>query len=442
MDEEYAEYRCSACKKAIKNQVIKCKSCVRLFYHPGCVNKHKIYNVNQELVACPGPFEKIIVESDKEADMKKSSTATGSSRDRLGSTGSIGSCSGSRRLDVSGSLNIDGKIDWIIKTIKEIKNETTCKNEIKMIIKEVVREELGNMKQELNELRNMIQGRADTITGGRSYSETVKEKKKENVIIIKPKEQQESEATKNIVKEKIDIKKLPIGISKLRKGGKGTVILGCESEKEIKELKSTVQSKLGERYQVVEPRITEPKLKILNVEEDEIKLEEEDIIELLIKQNQLEKEREGFHMEIIKKIMKDKKNDNKNVSRGRRSEGALILAADEITHNWILKNGKVNIGWKKCYVTNYINVKRCFNCWGFYHIAKNCTRPVTCHGCAGDHKENECKAGKKKCVNCMYKNRTYNLKINDEHDALSWKCPTFKRILEEEKKRVGWEKEE
>jgi len=39
----------------------------------------------------PGPYEKFVIESDQEEDMKKASVATGSSRDRLGSTGSIGS---------------------------------------------------------------------------------------------------------------------------------------------------------------------------------------------------------------------------------------------------------------------------------------------------------------------------------------------------------------
>lgn len=27
MDDEYAEYKCTACKKAIKSQVVTCKSC-------------------------------------------------------------------------------------------------------------------------------------------------------------------------------------------------------------------------------------------------------------------------------------------------------------------------------------------------------------------------------------------------------------------------------
>lgn len=78
---------------------------------------------------------------------------------------------------------------------------------------------------------------------------------------------------------------------------------------------------------------------------------------------------------------------------------------------------KVNVGWRKYRVFNYFSVKRCFKCWGYYYIAKNCTRQETCHKCAGEHKADECKAKKRTCVNCMYTIKAYNLKINDEHDS-------------------------
>lgn len=84
-----------------------------------------------------------MTESDKDEDMKK----VPSNRNRLGSTGSTGSLGtpttsgiGSRTIDVSGPSTVDAKIDWLIKTVKEIKNETACKEEIKVIIKEVIRE--------------------------------------------------------------------------------------------------------------------------------------------------------------------------------------------------------------------------------------------------------------------------------------------------------------
>lgn len=54
-------------------------------------------------------------------------------------------------------------------------------------------------------------------------------------------------------------------------------------------------------------------------------------------------------------------------------------------------------------------------------------------------KADECKAKTTKCVNCLFKNHKYSLKIDDGHDALSLDYPTFKRALAEQKKRFGWE---
>jgi len=86
-------------------------------------------------------------------------------------------------------------------------------------------------------MKQNIQGSTAEIarSGKKSYSETVKEKK-ESILIVKPKREQESKTTKKVVKDKVDIKNLAVGIIKLRKG-KGSVILGCKSESEMKQLK-------------------------------------------------------------------------------------------------------------------------------------------------------------------------------------------------------------
>ena len=359
MDDEDVEYRCSACKKAIRSQVVACKSCVKLFYHPGCVSKHKIYDRNNEFVVCPGPFEKFLVESEKVSSL------TEGSRDRLGSTGSI-----------RGPKDIDVKIDWLIRTVKEMKDGIAGKNEIKMMIKEIVHEEVEAIKRDLDDLRKMIQkGMHTSVEGGHvSYSETLK-KKKENIIIIKPKNQQESETTKKVIKEKVDIKKMPMGITKLRKGREGTVILGCETEEEMVNLKVTMQSKLGGKYNVTESVQMKPKIKIINIDGEEMVLEDEELIHTIGKQNNME----GSHIRIIKRILQ-KKGKEKSQPKSKKN-GAIIIEVDEETHDLIIKKEKLNIGWKKCLAFRHYSVKRCFKCWGFYHIAKNCTRDETSHKC-------------------------------------------------------------
>lgn len=63
---------------------------------------------------------------------------------------------------------------------------------------------------------------------------------------------------------------MSIGVSKLRKGGKGAIILGCKriGEQELKQLKSKVENTLGGKYQIIEPKGVQPKLKILNLDEE------------------------------------------------------------------------------------------------------------------------------------------------------------------------------
>lgn len=89
---------------------------------------------------------------------------------------------------------MDLKLDWIMRTMKEIKDETICKEEIKVIINEIIQLELKNIKEELEEIKRMLStellnwlSNSSSRGAQKSYSEIVKEKKKENIIIVKPK---------------------------------------------------------------------------------------------------------------------------------------------------------------------------------------------------------------------------------------------------------------
>jgi len=428
LESENAEYSCFLCKKEIKSVVLQCTTCVKSFFHPGCVFKHKAYR-REELVKCEGPFKEIVNESDK-AEMKKTPTAS-SGRERLGSTGSTGSY-----LTTSGTnkqYEMDAKVDWLVRTVKEMRDEVACKNKIKTMITQIIREELKIFRRELEEVKKNISEKA--TRGPESYSEAVKNKKKENILIVEPKREQENEATKKMVKEKVDIKKLEIGITKLKKGNKGSIILGCESEREMEKLRDTAREKLGEDFKITEPKGSIPKLKVVNVGE-ELQLDDVILIDTIKKQNKIDNK---LYIKIVKRMVKGRSDDNTQAGGKRKEGGSLILEVDERTQELLLRREKINIGWRKCLVFDHYSVKRCFKCWSYYHIAKNCKREETCHKCAENHKVRDCKASKIRCVNCMHRIKTYNLKINEEHNALSRKCPTFIKALEEEKRRTGWE---
>lgn len=445
-DIDYVEYKCSACRKDIKNIAVQCKKCMKLFFHPGCVSKHRTYNSDQELIKCEGPYEEIKVENEREG-IKKPMIAGSDKEDiRKDNTGTASSMGRSATIDV--------KMDWLTRAVREMKEEMVCKKEmrsmfkevvrsgmeevkqelkkeIKSMVREIVKSELEEIKQELQTLRENVQGRVGSVgKEPKSYAGAVVGRKRESVIIVKPKKQQESEMTKKLVKENINITDMAVGITKLRKGNNGTVILGCESKSEMEKLKVTVQNKLGKEYNIMEPKGAKPKIKVVNIDEEEMKLENENLLNVIMKQNKIEDEREEFHMRIIKKISREN-------TREREVNGSIIIELDDITHDSIMNRGKISVGWRKCRVFDCFSVKRCFKCWGYNHIAKNCMRQETCHKCAGEHKADECKAKKKRCVNCMHKIKAYNLKINDEHDALSRECPTYLRAIEQEKKRTG-----
>lgn len=120
-----------ACKKPIKSQVVTCKSCVKLFYHPGCVSKHKVYDKNREMVSCLGPYEKFIVESDilgKSTESVRVGTAP-SSDGVAGASGAVGvrMAGASGAAGESGVVDFNREVDWLIKTVKELKNEQYVK---------------------------------------------------------------------------------------------------------------------------------------------------------------------------------------------------------------------------------------------------------------------------------------------------------------------------
>jgi len=103
-------------------------------------------------VKCEGPFIEITVDNEK-VEMRKS---TVSGRERLGLTGSIGSTAAAS----GGSKQLNMDTDWIKEIMKEMKDEIVqeCRNEIKNIVKQTIREELVNIRRELEDIKQNIQG--------------------------------------------------------------------------------------------------------------------------------------------------------------------------------------------------------------------------------------------------------------------------------------------
>jgi len=106
-----------------------------------------------------------------------------------------------------------------------------------------------------------------------------------------------------LIKEKVDIKNMAMRVTKLKKGSKGTVIMGCEIGEEVQKLKETVQAELGKNYSVMESPQSKPKIKIINIGLEEMNLDDNELINTIKKQNKID----VVNMRIVKRIVKEKK---------------------------------------------------------------------------------------------------------------------------------------
>lgn len=74
----------------------------------------------------------------------------------------------------------------------------------------------------------------------------------------------------------------------------------------------------------------------------------------------------------------------------------------------------------------------------YFNIMKNCTQDETCYKCVASLKHLNIGKEETYKLYLKFKHTTY-LKVNNEHDALDPQCPTFRRTIQEERKRAGWE---
>ena len=142
----------------------------------------------------------------------------------------------------------------------------------------------------------------------RSYANAVKTKP-EPVLIIKPKNEQTSDVTKKNIRQKVN----PggINISKFQQVTKGAVVIGCDSKNEINELQTKITKELGDNYTVQVPVPKKPKIKIINVNSEDVCVDdsEESIVDQIIKDNSINNG-EDFHM----KVLKISENTHKNIN--------------------------------------------------------------------------------------------------------------------------------
>ncbi|GBO11479.1 hypothetical protein AVEN_134500-2 [Araneus ventricosus] len=271
------------------------------------------------------------------------------------------------------------------------------------------------------EQKDIIQSKLDKLTESTtSFAEVVKDERrihrsrsrprdKKNTVLIYSKDETDSNKVKDKVQNVINPSKLKIGIRNVKNIKKG-ILIECNNDEEIKRLTDEIERNeiLKDTCEIRQPTKLNPKIIIYRVSEDmDVK---EGLVKL--KEQNLELEEAVLTHEYLQKT---------------RNGTNWIISIDPKSFFKILKTGKINYGWQRHSVREYLKVKQCFKCYKFGHLAKVCRNitddKVLCSKCGQEgHKYRECR-NEAKCLNCTNSaSKTFNcgfLNLNHARAASS-----------------------
>ena len=210
------------------------------------------------------------------------------------------------------------------------------------------------------------------------------------------------------MKEAPELQDLGSSVVKIRKRATGDLLLEMSAAGRLKaeQFQSAVANQLKGKAEV-KTLSGEVLLEIKDL--DEVTTEEE-IIEAFERQLDGAKERKV----VVKSI--------RNAYGGTRT--AVIAMPADLARKAVRMN-KLRVGWVVCRIREKIVVTRCYRCWDFGHLARNCKGPdrsKSCHRCGGEgHLVRTCTHPPNCCL-CEGKDK-------QTHATGSFKCPNYQKAL-------------
>ena len=274
-----------------------------------------------------------------------------------------------------------------------------------------------------------------TATNTGLYSHAVRPKTNisKNVVIVSPKNPaviRDSEQTLQIVRSST-CNKIKVGVNHVKKVKDKSIVVELRNEVDCKEFIQTIEANSSELKAVIAKKYN-PRTIVHGIE---AMFPEEELVESIIEQNS-----------NIKQCMLDPTQCIKKIFMKRSRDGMSQFAVLEVTpmiYHAVKAGEKLYIGYSRCTVHDRITVMRCYKCFGYRHIAKNCENTQCCPQCADSHDISDCPQHKLQCVNCMlYNDRMKNrphFKPNDTaHSATSTNCPAYQKIIEIIKTKINY----
>lgn len=247
---------------------------------------------------------------------------------------------------------------------------------------------------------------------------------KKNILYVKPKEKSGKDgndakvAVKNILSQNSD----PVNGLKALKNGK--LIVECKDADAANSVKQKLNEKMADAYDVVMGEKNWPKILILGIEEDYAN--DQEFIKALTEKN------DSITEDSVIKVVK--------VYGSNNPIKKAVIETDIKTFENVMQRKSVIVGWNICTALEFVNVKMCYNCLGYGHLASNCNFDRACSKCSGPHKSDECTETTFSCINCKRFNRLVSEsdRIGENHPVFSVKCPLYKKKLNYRRNNVQY----
>lgn len=266
--------------------------------------------------------------------------------------------------------------------------------------------------------------RGPQITGRSEGSKQVQP----HVVLIRPLEDGDKRSNVDIRNDlckelrttgsKVKIK----GIRQMRKNG---IIVEVDGNKDVEMINGIKLDGIGLKAE--KPKKQRPLLMIYDIEKDMTK---DDILEDLILKN-MDIDKNETQFTVMREQIKIVHMFNiKNTDRSN-----ALIETNATIYNKLINKNRIYIGWRTHRIKEYINVTRCYRCFGYGHAAKNCRlKSQLCEKCGEEgHVKEKCKEASPVCVNCK-RNRRKDIK----HEVKSPLCPVHLRQVEIYKDRIDW----
>lgn len=250
------------------------------------------------------------------------------------------------------------------------------------------------------------------------------------VLFIKPvneavSEKKSNDDIKESVYKVLKDSKDRIKIRNMRKmRGKG-LVMELDSEEDLEIIKRLELNREGLRAEP--PKKFQPSLIIYDVDRSLTKAE---FIEQLWVKNLK-------HKNVTKEKCDNSITHRFSIKTKNQEKENWVISLPSDLYKLLIDKGRIFINFYSLKIKSFINITRCFKCFSYGHMAKNCVeKELFCEKCGeSGHLKDNCRAKNKLlvCVNCKRARRKEHT-----HSVKDLKCPEYKKQLENYIRRIEW----